>query len=163
MMRKLVAHVSLERRRLAFVVTLAFIAGALLYANVPTAAGVLPAPVLAGLLYAGLIGPAALMTCIFIPTARFLIEGIAVSRLAVALTAFNFPEIGQVLLASPLIMTLIVVAGGSLISRSLHGRIVRTEKWSLRSWFDRSGVRLRAKTWQIAYVTWMDLRAPARA
>lgn len=162
MLNRLVTHARLERRRLLFVVSLTFVAGALLYAHVPAEIAGLPAPLLAGLLYAGLIGPAALATCVLLPAARFLVEGIAISRLAVALTAFNFPELGMALLTSPLLMTLLVVSGGSLISRSLHGRIVRSSKGP-RAWFRRTRVRVQAQAWQLAYVGWMDLREPIRA
>ena len=66
----------LERRRLLFVTALAFCAGALFYSHIPAGPANLPVPLITGAAYAVVVGPAALLTCVFLPAVRFMIEAI---------------------------------------------------------------------------------------
>ena len=160
-----------ERKRLAFVAVLAFLAGFLFYARVDAYVFGVQVGVATGLIYAAVIAPVALIICLFLPRMRFLIEAIAVSRLLVALFVFAFPAIGQELLLQPILMAILVVSLGAVLSRTvLHGKIVR---FRARTWrtalrprhhLRRRPVRLQSATdWQRRFVGWVDDTAPITA
>ncbi|MGI9393551.1 MAG: hypothetical protein ACR2OY_02795 [Boseongicola sp.] len=136
-----------ERKRLFFVTVLAFVAGYLFYARSEVQLFGLPAALITGLVYACVIAPVALLVCLFLPSFRFMIEAVAVSRLCVAWIVFCFPDVGATILSSPLLTATIVVGFGAAISRMLHGRVLRQALPSLR---------VRLAQFRIAY------RVPAR-
>jgi len=152
----------LERRRLYFVTLMAFVAGVLFYARLDLQLFGLPAPFIVGLVYATLIGTAALMVCILAPSFRFMLEAIAISRLAVAILAFIAPAVGDTIIASPVLNACIVVGFGVGVSRLIHGRIARAARLSLRARLHRyssegrANVRVTGNAWQRRYVGWMD-------
>ncbi|MCT8328980.1 hypothetical protein [Albidovulum sediminis] len=84
-----------ERRRLAVVSVLVFVAGYLLYARFgQIQVWGLPAPVFAALLYTGVIGVATLLTALLLPRLRFTIEAMALARvLFAAASALSAPGI----------------------------------------------------------------------
>ncbi|MCV2880769.1 hypothetical protein [Actibacterium sp. XHP0104] len=112
-----------ERRRLAFVTPLAFLAGVILYADYPGLAFGLPVPVFAGLLYAAGVGGACLVMGLFAPSLVTLSEGAAVTRIALALMVVQFPDIGHAVMAAPVLNATLVVAGALLLQRlpAWHG------------------------------------------
>lgn len=151
-----------ERRRLYFVTLTAFLAGILFYARLDMVLFGLPAPFVVGLIYALIIGIAALFVCILAPSFRFMLEAIAISRLGIAALAFGFPTLGETILASPVLNACIVVGFGVAVSRVIHGRIIRTARTGLRARLrsyateGRGKVRVAGSAWQRSYVGWMD-------
>ncbi len=157
-----------ERRRLAFVTILAFIGGYLFYARLDIQVFGLPAAVVTGLIYAAVIAPVALLVCLFLPSLRFMIEAVAVSRLCVACIVYSFPEVGAVILASPILTAVIVVGFAVAISRAMHGRVVRQALPGLRIRIAqfreayRVPARVIAGPWQQRFVGWVDDAVPVR-
>ena len=151
-----------ERRRIYFVTLLAFVAGMLFYNHIDFQIAGLPGPFAIGLIYAGLIGFAATVICLVAPSFRFMLEAIALSRLAVATLAYYAPGVGDVIIADPLLMAVIVVGFGVGISRMIHGRISRHARLGigerLRAYADngRIAARVQGRGWQRAYVSFMD-------
>lgn len=151
-----------ERRRLYFVTLTAFLAGILFYSRLDMVLLGLPAPFVVGLIYAFIIGIAALFVCILAPSFRFMLEAIAISRLGIAALAFGFPTFGETILASPVLNACIVVGFGVGVSRVIHGRIIRTARTGLRARLHsyategRGKVRVAGSAWQRSYVGWMD-------
>ena len=162
MLAGLVQAVYQERRRLYFVTLLAFVAGVLFYARLNFVIAGLPAPFVVGLVYAGIIGTAAALVCIFAPSFRFMLEAIAISRLAIAGLSFLAPGVGQVILSSPILNACIVVGFGVGVSRLLHGRILRGARMGLLARLrhyaseGRASARVSGREWQRKYVSWMD-------
>ena len=158
-----------ERRRLVFVTSLAFIAGFIFYLRAGHQVWGLPVPVVTGAIYAGVVGPTALFFCLVLPSIRFMIEAIAVSRLLFSIFVFTVPEIGYQVLASPFLTAFVVVTGGIVVSRLIHGRIQKTratawrERFSLSRMISRSPARLRARSWQHRFVGWIDDTQPLPA
>ena len=161
-MKKAAYRLYLERRRLSFVAVLAFLAGAIGYLHFPHTLFGLPAPLVIGLIYVSVITPFALLVCLFLPRLRFMIEAVAVSRLLFSVFVFAVPEIGYKLMALPSVNALIVVTGGVLLSRVLHGRILRDKA---NSWIDRvvpRDVFVRAPAMvagnkrQVRFTNWVD-------
>jgi len=169
MMFGIVHAIYRERKRLAFVTFLAFIAGYLFYARLDVQILGLPAGVITGLIYAGIITPVALLVCLFLPSFRFMLEAVAVSRLCVACIVFSFPEVGAAILASPLLTGVIVVGFGVGVSRMLHGRVLRQALPSLRvriaQFRDayRVPARVVAGPLQQRFVGWVDDAIPVVA
>ena len=157
-----------ERKRLAFVTILAFIAGFLFYARLDVRVFGLPAGVVTGLIYAGVIAPVALLVCLFLPSLRFMIEAVAVSRLSVACIVYSFPEVGAVILGSPILTAVIVVSFAVAISRTMHGRVIREVLPGLRERISqfrdayRVPARVIAGPWQQRFVGWVDDAVPVR-
>ena len=155
-----------ERRRLAFVGLLAFLAGFFFYARSDIIVHGLPVGVVTGAVYAAVIVPVALVVCIFAPSIRFLIEAVAVSRFLLSLFVFAFPEIGAVLLGMPLLTAVLVVSSGAILSRTvLHGRIQRQRAGTMilrvKAFFTRSPARIEKPTpFQIGFVGWVDATDP---
>lgn len=158
-----------ERRRLVFVTSLAFLAGFIFYLRAGHQVWGLPVPVVTGAIYAGVVGPTALFFCLVLPSIRFMIEAIAVSRLLFSVFVFTVPEIGYRVLASPFLTAFVVVTGGIVVSRLIHGRIQKTratawrERFSLSRMISRSPARLRARAWQHRFVGWIDDTQPLPA
>ncbi|QMU57452.1 MAG: hypothetical protein GKR98_04090 [Boseongicola sp.] len=159
----------LERRRLAFVTILAFLAGFIFYARNDAVINGLPIALYTGLIYAAVIAPVTLLVCIFMPTFRFMIDAVAVSRFAVSIFVYLFPEAGAIILASPLLTAVIVVGYGVLFSKIMHGQAVRQKAPRLR---DRvamhaNGIRepalINAAPVQHRFVRWVDDTPPVRA
>ena len=168
MLPGLVFRVHQERRRLFFVASLAFLAGFLFYVRSDVTIGGVHVAWVTGAIYAIVVGTCALLVCLFLPAMRFMIEAVAISRLILSLAVLARPDLGHVLVNSPFIMALLVVTGGFLISRALHGRILRRKA---RSWrdrlvpimgFERQPARLIAAPWQMRFVGWMDDAVPVR-
>ena len=158
-----------ERRRLAFVTTLAFLAGAIFYLRVDHQVMGVHVSIVSGAIYAGIIGPTALFFCLVLPSIRFFIEAVAISRLALSVFVFGAPEIGYQILTSPMLTAGLIVLGAAGISRILHGKI---HKAKIRGWreklhrlrqFTRTPARIRATEWQQRYVGWIDDAVPVPA
>lgn len=159
----------LERRRLLFVTTLAFLAGVIFYLRDERLIMGLPVSLVTGMIYAGVIAPTALFFCLVIPSIRFMIEAIAVSRLALSLFVFGVPEVGFAILSSPSLTALIVVAGGIVVSRLLHGTIHKRKASTWREKFRparilrRRPARIDGHGWQHRFVGWIDDTRPVAA
>ena len=155
-----------ERRRLALVSCLAFAAGGLFYWPTHIYLGSVHISLVTGAIYAGVVGLAALMVCAFLPSMRFMIEAVAFARLALAFFVLAFPQIGFQILTSPLLTALIVVGGGAVVSRVIHGKIVRETKgfWKI-SRTPRSAVFAEGGRLQKRFVAWVEdsVQTPATA
>ncbi len=156
-----------ERRRLAFVITMAFAAGFLFYLRADLYIHGIHVSFVTGLIYALVVGAAALVVCLALPSMRFMIEAVAVSRLMLSLLVIAAPDIGFKILASPMLTAFLVVMGGALISRLIHGRILSDRPQGLRArllpgkaMFQRAPVTIVGKSWQNRFVTWVDGAAP---
>lgn len=144
---------------------MAFLAGVLFYLRSDLYINGIHISLITGLVYATVVGSAAALVCLFLPSMRFMIEAIAVSRVCLALLVLSMPNLGYAIISSPLMTAFIVVLGGSLISRVMHGRIERKRKLSLLpsgGFFNRSPVRTRGNEWQRRFVHWLDDTAPIR-
>ncbi len=155
-----------ERRRLVFVAAMAFMAGFLFYLRANFYIHGVHIALITGAVYAFVVGISALLICLFLPSLRFMIEAVAVSRLLLSFFVLAAPEIGYRVLASPMLTALLVVAGGAMISRVLHGRIHRDRQpgWRGRllphGMFRRIPVRIQGTPMQHRFVTWLDDTAP---
>lgn len=127
-----------ERRRLVFVASLAFLAGFLFYARLSVEMGAPVVALVTGFVYALVIAVVTLIVCAVAPGFRFMIDAIAVSRLLLAVICFAIPEIGTIIINNPLLTALIVVSSGGLLSRAMHGQILRDPEMP---WRDRFGPR----------------------
>lgn len=158
-----------ERRRLLLVTVLAFLAGVIFYLRADHYINGVHVALVTGAVYAVIIGPVALLVCVFLPSLRFMVEAVAISRLLFAIFVFAAPGIGYGILASPSLTALIVVGGGAVISRVVHGRILREKA---RGWrdhilprnaFQRHPVRLSGTVFQHRFVGWLEDAIPVRA
>lgn len=159
-----------ERRRLAFVACMAFLAGFLFYSRANVYINGVHIAFITGAVYALVVGVSALIVCLFLPSMRFMIEAVAVSRLFLSFFVLAAPNLGYKVLASPTLTAFLVVLGGALISRLLHGRILKARQpgWRGRvlpsgAMFRRVPVQLRGTRWQHRFVTWLDDAAPIPA
>ena len=158
-----------ERRRLVLVTALAFLAGYIFYMRANAQLWGLPVPVITGAIYAGVVAPTALFFCLVLPSIRFMIEAVAISRLAFSVFVFSVPDIGYRILASPFLTAAVVVLGGIAVSRLIHGRIQKTkakgwrEKLRPARIFSRSPVQIHARAWQHRFVGWIDDAQPLAA
>lgn len=158
-----------ERRRLTFVIGMAFFAGFFMYLRSDLHLFGLPVAWVTGAIYAVVVGFCALVICLFLPSMRFMIEAVAVSRLILSLAILAVPGIGPLILSDPLITASVIVLGGMLVSRVMHGRILKdkAEGWRARLFprhaFRRVPVRIEARPWQHDFVGWMDDTRPLRA
>lgn len=155
-----------ERRRLLLVTSLAFLAGVIFYLRADNYVMGVHVSIVTGAIYASVVGTTALFFCLVLPSIRFMIEAVAVSRLLFALFVFTEPGIGYALLASPLLTAAIVVGGGIAISRLMHGNIKTRMPGGWRARFSRTGLFTRrpplltASPWQHRYVGWIDDAVP---
>lgn len=158
-----------ERRRLLLVTSLAFLAGVIFYLRADHRIMGVHVSLITGAIYASVVGTTALFFCIVLPSMRFLIEAVAVSRLVFSVFVFSQPQVGYAILASPFLTAAIVVGGGIAISRLLHGDITTRAPGGWRTRFSRKGLfarrpaLLRATPWQHRYVGWIDDAVPVRA
>lgn len=155
-----------ERRRLTFVTGMAFIAGVLFYARLDAIAFGMPAEIIIGLIYAAVVGPVALLVCVFLPSFRFMVDAVAVSRFLVACFVYAFPGPGSVILASPALTAVIVVGYGVLCSRVMHGRVIRQPMPALSARIrqgERAPARIEATPAQHRMVGWLDDVKPIAA
>jgi len=157
-----------ERRRLVFVVSMAFMAGFFFYLRADLYVFGVHLAIVTGLVYAAVVGLCAMLVCLLLPSMRFMIEAVAVSRFALSVFVLVFPNFGYRILADPAATACVVVLGGLMISRLLHGRIIRE---TARDWrdrivprhaFQRMPVRVRGNPWQYRFVGWMDDAVPIR-
>lgn len=169
MVRGLWSSIFRERRRLLLVSALAFLAGVIFYIRTDIYIHGVHASLIIGAIYAVVVGFAALLVCLFLPSLRFMIEAVAVSRLVFSLFVLVQPDIGYKILAMPALNATLVVFGGILISRAMHGRILKddTHRWRdrvvPRHAFRRQPVRVRANRFQLRFVGWLDDAAPIPA
>ena len=169
MVHRLGGRIYRERRRLFLVTALAFLAGYIFYMRAHAEIWGLPIPVVTGAIYAGIVGPTALFFCLVLPSIRFMIEAIAVSRLLFSVFVFSVPDIGYRILASPFLTAAVVVLGGIAISRLIHGRIQKTrargwrEKLRPARFLTRRPAQIRARAWQHRFVGWIDDTQPVPA
>ncbi len=158
------ACLSRERRRLSLVTALAFLAGVLFYLPSPVYLGALHISLVTGTVYAVVVGFAAAIVCLLLPRLRFMIEAVAVSRLLISLCVLAIPELGPFLLANPVLMAGVVVAGGACVSRVMHGRIERgmQARFAFGPTSHRAVVS-RGTPWQTRFVDWIDGAALQRS
>ncbi len=158
-----------ERKRLFFVVALAFLAGFLFYLPTNVHLHGVHISWVTGSIYALIIGVSAIAVFLYLPTMRFMVEAIAVSRLILSLFVLCAPEFGLRILADPFVTAFLVVLGGLLLSRVMHGQILKetTKSWGERIRNFRSispaPVRLKGSAWQFRFVGWMENTVPVRA
>ena len=155
-----------ERRRLTFVTTMAFLAGFLFYFNADASIHGVHVAFVTGAIYAGVVGTAAFLICLFLPSMRFMIEAVAISRLGLSLFVLMHPALGFQILANPMLTAFLIVFGGAVISRVVHGRFQRDRSdgvFGRLRLFHRAPPTLHAGAWQTRFVTWMDGTAPVRA
>ena len=155
-----------ERKRLAFVAAMAFLAGFLFYVRTDIFIGGIHVSLVTGTIYAVIVGICALIVCIILPSMRFMIEAVAVSRLILSLFVLVAPNIGYAILASPPITALVTVAGGIAVSRVMHGRIRREVPKGFKgrllptNMFKRLPVTVHGTTWQKRFVGWLEDAEP---
>jgi hypothetical protein len=130
-----------ERRRLAFVSLMAFVAGYLLYRGIPGQAFGLPIPIFTGLFYAAFVGTAAVATTLLLPRLRFTLEMVAISRVVFATFVSFFPEILRPVLDNPFQNATTVIVGAAaahwLVSSGLLDRFFAARAVIME--FDASG------------------------
>ena len=150
-----------ERRRIGLVTLLAFVAGVLFFLPSGLYVGPVHISLVTGAVYAAVVGIAAILICIFLPRMRFMIEAVAISRLAIAVSVALVPNIGPALHGSPLFMAFIVVLGGVLVSRLIHGPIDRGPKQRFavgpRTY---RAVAANGTRWQRGFVAWVEGSVP---
>lgn len=157
-----------ERRRLAFVAVLAFFAGYFFYARTDLTVMGLPAGVVTGMVYAVMIVPISLLMCIFLPSMRFIIESVAITRLLLAMLAYTYAPVNEVLMGNPMLTAAIVVSSGAILSRTfLHGRMRRptapTFSERVKLYFTRLPARIEEPTpLQHSFTAWVDATQPIR-
>lgn len=110
-MKNIRHHLICESRRLTFAGTLAFVSGCLLYAHIDAVVFGMPFSVFAGVIYFVFVILAAAVTTYLLPSLRMLIEGVALSRLCLALFVAVSPAGQQAVLLSPLVNATTVVMG----------------------------------------------------
>jgi predicted membrane metal-binding protein len=122
-----------ESKRILSVTALAFFAGALFYLRHDLSIQGMPLPLITALLYATIVAPITVGILMFLPAWGAMIEYLALSRFFVASTVFYFPVVGAELLASPLLMAALIIAGGLLIARIARALRVRSKAPSVRA------------------------------
>lgn len=155
-----------ERKRLTFVASLAFVAGLLFYVRADAYIGGVHISLITGIVYALIIGACALIVCVVLPSMRFMIEAIAISRLILSVIAVVSPSAGILILANPFAAAVVTVTGGIAVSRLIHGRIHReTRDSSRKHWFtgrlsQRRPVQIDGHPWQQRFVHWVEDMEP---
>jgi hypothetical protein len=143
-----------NRRRLAVAVALSMLAGFLMYARHPGTAHGLPVAWTTAALYAGFVGAAGLLVCLFLPAIRFTIEVFALSRLIFAAGVCAFPGVGFAIATDPFLNATVVVSGGIVICMLGYSQL------SARIWTVRPGVETIHLTTRIDTVSvWRALLA----
>lgn len=97
---------------------MAFSAGVVMYSGselvLPNG---VPLPLFTGFLYAMIVGPAAFLTCLFLPAVSTLIEPIALSRMGYAVGVVSFPQFASMVVDSPMLTAGIIVGGAVILQR----------------------------------------------
>ncbi|MEL7151720.1 MAG: hypothetical protein AAGK71_13355 [Pseudomonadota bacterium] len=157
------ANLHQDRRRLSFVIALAYLAGVLFFWRSHVYLGHVHISLVTGLIYAVIVGIAAVTVCLCLPRLRFMMEAMAMSRLTLAVTVMMVPDLGKIVLSQPFLMALILVAGGACLSRLLHGRIDRGPKTFLAFGpHHRQSVTALGTPFQRGFVAWVDGTGPMR-
>lgn len=156
-----------ERRRLLFVVVLSYVAGLIAHLHLDIFVSGWPIAIFFASLQATVVGVFALLVCLLTPSLRFMVEAFAVSRLVFALFVYFFPGIGYPILTEPMLAAVIVILGGSLASRLIHGRFCKPQieglQDRLRAVSRRRPARLVSQPWQFNFVHWVDDTRPVDA
>lgn len=120
-MSSIISQLKDQAPRAMRVGVLAFLAGMLLYLDHPGQVGPLPAPLYVGLLYAGLITPAAVATALFLPALTRLSDAVQIARLMFAAAVALVPGAFRALADQPLINATVVIMGGmAIVAMSQH-------------------------------------------
>lgn len=118
-----------EKRRVAALSFIAFLAGCLFYLRLDAHVAGLPVSILAGLFYAAIVAPVAFMMFIVMPSQTVLMEAMAVSRLGIAVAVVSLPESSTVLISNPALLACAVAGGGLIVHAMIRSgalkRIVR--------------------------------------
>ncbi len=158
-----------DRRRLIFVIAMAFLTGFIMYLRADIHVYGVHVAWVTGAIYASVVGLCAIFISLFLPSIRFMMEAVAISRLGLSFVVFFAPGLGFPILASPTATALVVVCGGLIISRLLHGRIRKPKPTRLRdrfipqNGFQRLPARIQAGPWQTRFVGWIDNTPPLAA
>ncbi|MES0826621.1 hypothetical protein [Ruegeria sp. SCP11] len=112
-MQSIFRHVYLERRRLAFIGVLSFVAGVALYSHMGITPGGIPVPIIIGLIYMAAVMGAAALTTYFLPRLRRITDAVAVTRLGFAVWVASTHS--YELASSPLVSATIVVGSAILL------------------------------------------------
>ncbi|WP_170576021.1 hypothetical protein [Ruegeria atlantica] len=112
-MQSIFRHVYLERRRLALIGALSFVAGVILYSHMGTTPGGVPVPIIIGLIYMVAVVGAAALTTYFLPRLRRITDAVAVTRLGFALWVASTHS--YELASSPLVSATVVVGSAILL------------------------------------------------
>lgn len=151
------AHLLQERRRLAFVTSLAFLAGWLFFLSSSVYVGPVHISLVTGAFYALIVGVSTIAICTFVPRFRFMIEAVAVARFVLALALLASPELTRLLLGNPLLMAFAVVTLGTCVSRAMHGTLERETAPARRFGpASRHTVTAHGSPWQRRFVAWVD-------
>ncbi|CUK09243.1 hypothetical protein RUE5091_03154 [Ruegeria denitrificans] len=112
-MQWILRHLYLERRRLAVVGGMSFVAGATLYSHFTGTQMGIPAPIIIGFFYMVAVVVAAVVTTLLLPGLRRFTDAVAVTRLsfAVWVAATQSYELAT----SPLVSATIVVGGAIVL------------------------------------------------
>ena len=107
-----------KKSRIDFATLMAFSAGVIMYSQ----AGIvlpngMPLHLFTGIVYAIVVGPAAFLTCLFLPAVSSLIEPVALTRMGYAVGVVSFPEFAEIVLGSPLLTAGIIVGGAIMLQR----------------------------------------------
>ncbi|MCV6595194.1 MAG: hypothetical protein OIF48_19775 [Silicimonas sp.] len=121
-----------------------------------------------GAIYAGVVGLVAVIVCLLLPSMRFMLEAVAISRLLLSLAVLAAPGLGPMVLSNPALTAGIIVLGGIAVRRLLHGRVLPAP--DLGPWprllpeggLRRVPLRVEARPWQARYTGWIDGSSPAR-
>lgn len=154
-MNRVPRHLYFERRRLTLAGCLAFVAGFALHMHVGASAFGVPFPIFTGFLYAALVVPMAAVTTYLFPNMRWLIDGVAVSRLCFASWVVGVQ--GQEIAASAIASATIVV-GGAIVLLQLCRWIDITSRR-----FDASGLFLDFASLARKALAWIDNTAARTA
>ena len=107
-----------NKSKIAFATLMAFSAGVVMYSNSDMMmANGIPLPLFTGFLYAFVVGPAAFLTCLFLPAVSTLIEPVALTRMGYAVGVASFPEFADMVLDSPMLTAGIIVGGAIALQR----------------------------------------------
>lgn len=105
------------RRLILFATLMAFAAGVIGFLRHDITVHGVPLPIFTGLVTALVVGSAAALTSVLLPSLAAFVEATAIARLAAAVAAFCYPEFGTVMQQSPLLSATVVVGGAIALRR----------------------------------------------
>lgn len=105
------------RRLILFATLMAFAAGVIGFLRHDITVHGVPLPIFTGLVTALVVGSAAALTSVLLPSLAAFVEATAIPRLAAAVAAFCYPEFGTVMQQSPLLSATVVVGGAVALRR----------------------------------------------